>query len=523
MKRQRPFVRKLIYGAIIVALVTVLAWLAPPATGESAGSPASAGGVLAQKRAEYDLTEATLGEIDPTSETIKLATLGLRGVAVNLLWTKANEAQKTRDWTALSATVSQIIKLQPHFVAVWRFQGWNLAYNVSADWDDYRDRYAWVIKGINFLDQGIAYNQKEPILIWDKGWFIAQKIGRADERVQYRRLFREDDDFHGDRPVSQRDNWLVGKEAFRESEALVDSGVPLGGIRQLLDPDSITTTKSPVLFRADAPRCQINYAVALEEDGTFGELARVAWAQGERDWRDFGTKDIPSYETSIDTYRLGDFERIVEDLKKLDGQLDELAPGVRERIKQAKFDALSDAEKELTRMPAAERKLEERLRLGAVEVKLDIYPQEILAEISDPAQRTKAEAIAAEAQMFGRLLREINTSRDQVNYIYWTLRTQAEQSPDALAARQALYQAARAYREADLLTARTEYERGFAAWRAVTEAFPFLQKDGLTAEEVLDEVKRYRECLKQLDQEWPEDFALAELMKEFEDYFNYGK
>ena len=44
--------------------------------------------------------------------------------------------------------------LQPNFVSVWVFQGWNLSYNVSVEFDDYHDRYRWVIKGIDFLKRG---------------------------------------------------------------------------------------------------------------------------------------------------------------------------------------------------------------------------------------------------------------------------------------------------------------------------------------------------------------------------------
>ena len=50
------------------------------------------------------------------------------------------------------------------------------------------------------------------------GWFISNKIGRADEKKHYRRLFKEDDDFNGSRPLDLRDNWLVGKEWFRDAE-----------------------------------------------------------------------------------------------------------------------------------------------------------------------------------------------------------------------------------------------------------------------------------------------------------------
>ena len=143
----------------------------------------SPGGKLAQLRDEYGLSQADLGEIDPTSEALKLATLGMRGPAANIMWQKANEYKKTEDWMAFSAALEQIIRLQPNFINVWRFQAWNLSYNISVEFDDYHDRYYWVMKGINFIIGGTRYNKNEPRLLYDVGWFIAQKIGRADEQT----------------------------------------------------------------------------------------------------------------------------------------------------------------------------------------------------------------------------------------------------------------------------------------------------------------------------------------------------
>jgi hypothetical protein len=62
------------------------------------------GGVLAQLRTEYNLGQSDLGEIDPASEAMKLATMGLRPVAVITLWEKANEYKMKEDWDNLSAT-----------------------------------------------------------------------------------------------------------------------------------------------------------------------------------------------------------------------------------------------------------------------------------------------------------------------------------------------------------------------------------------------------------------------------------
>ena len=136
-----------------------------------------------------------------------------------------------KDWTNLSAALEQITKVEPNFIGTWRFQAWNLSYNVAAAFDDYHDKYFWVIRGVRFLQDGVRHNDREPRLLWDIGWFISNKIGRADEKKLYRRLFKEDDDFNGSLPLDLRDNWLVGKTWFRKAEALVDAtGVGCKGV-----------------------------------------------------------------------------------------------------------------------------------------------------------------------------------------------------------------------------------------------------------------------------------------------------
>ncbi len=223
---RRSLIRKLTYLSLIVILLLPLSYYSQPATVAVGNEKARAGGRLAQLRDQFQLGQANLGEIDPAGETIKLATLGLRGVAANILWEKANEAKKTEDWTGLQATLDQLAKLQPNYISVWRFQAWNVSYNISVEWDDYHDRYFWVKEGIKFLRRGSRYNQMEPRLVFDTGWFTGNKIGVADERVQFRRLFREDDDpefpNHRSRPQNRRDNWLVGQEFFEQAVSLVD-------------------------------------------------------------------------------------------------------------------------------------------------------------------------------------------------------------------------------------------------------------------------------------------------------------
>lgn len=190
-------------------------------------------------------------------------------MAADLLWTKANNYKMKEDWVGYSAALEQISKLQPNFVSVWIFQGWNLSHNVSVEFDDYHDRYYWVIKGINYRKEGTKYNRDNPRLLSDIGWTIGQKLGRADERVQFRRLFREDDDFNAARPVAQRDNWLVGREWLLKAEDAAARGAPVKG-------------ESPLLFHSHSVMCLVNYAEDLEDEGTFGEVAKNAWKRTGR-------------------------------------------------------------------------------------------------------------------------------------------------------------------------------------------------------------------------------------------------
>ena len=122
MTQNRSFQRKVIYVSLIGLLAIPLSLLGRPAVKGTSGGQGSEGGVLARTRTENDLTQASLGDIDPASETMKLATLGLKGIAVSVLWHQANELKDAENWEAFSATVNQIIKLQPNFIEVWQYR-----------------------------------------------------------------------------------------------------------------------------------------------------------------------------------------------------------------------------------------------------------------------------------------------------------------------------------------------------------------------------------------------------------------
>jgi len=495
LARRRSLVRKLVYAALIVPLLLLLWWLGNPATKGARGQQGSPGGKLARLRTDKKLDQAQLGQLDPTSAAVKLATLGMRGIAANILWTKANNYKMKKDWTNLSATLNQLTKVQPNFVEVWRHQSWNLAYNCSVEFDDYRERYRWVIKGIRFLQTGIDYNPYEPKLYQYMGWIISQKIGRADEHVQFRRLFIADDDFHGARRKIDRDNWLVGKQWYRQAESVVDTyDIPLGGA-------------SPQIFRSQAPMCQMNYGEALEKDGVFGERAKRAWQQASKDWDDFGKLDIPASDGRV--LRLGELDRCQARIAQLGAELDALAPGARKALEEQKASLLTPEHKAAMSVPPQDRTPEQHELAAQAEALQKVTFDEIARHELAEAHQGEANRVLLRIKEEEETLRLTGVYRSTVNYEYWERRAHVEQRDDLIAARRLIHEGDRALSQGDLPGAAAYYRQGAEGWRAVLEVFPNLFPDRATAEDIEHILDQYSDTLNQQDELFPPDFALA--------------
>ena len=67
--------------------------------------------------------------------------------------------------------------------------------------------------------------------------------------------------------------------------------------------------------------------------------------------------------------------------------------------------------------------------------------------------------------------------------------------------------------DADSVLAREKYEEGFRHWRAILDKYPALVTDGDTGEEIVSgPVIRYRRVLEQMEEPFPEDFILKDLV-----------
>ena len=484
----------------LIMLVAIAVLLVPLSILSQPADSASPGGTLARLRTQYGLSQANLGEIDPTSETMRLASLGLKNIAVTLLWDRANHYKKVEDWTNLSATLEQMTKLQPNFYSIWDFQAHNLSYNISVEFDDYHDRYAWVMKGIEFLRQGIALNLREPRLLGRMGWFIGQKIGRADEKKQYRRLFKADDDFHErDRPgrtLPERDNWLVAREKYLAAQQLADSGAPLN--------------TTPLIFHSEPMMTAINHARALAEDGVFGDTGRDAWRLGGDEMRRYSVREIPTtWDVPI---RLGLREAELARADRLAKELEELLPGQFKALEERKRELLTPDQRAALAVAAMDRSEEQQQTVATAEAALKVtWPmvaREAPADVKAKAQELARQFVEANetAEIIGRY-------RDIVNFDFWRATCEAEVTDEMLKAREATWRAERDFENARLQAAKKAYEEAFEAWRRVLDSSEVLRTDALTADDIKELVDRYRKVLEQLDEPFPKPFILQDVLE----------
>jgi len=495
---KRPFIRKIIYLAAIVVLLAPLSLMSMPARRPNSQDAGTKGGVLAQLREKHKLSQANLGEIDPTSETIKLATLGMRGVATYALWNKANEYKLKEDWTKLKASLEQITKLQPNFPSVWEFEAWNLAYNISAQFDDYRDRYFWHMEGIRFLQDGIRHNETAPRLPYYLGWIVSYKLGRADEHLQFRRLFREDTEFNGKRPIEERDNWLVGRQFHLDAEAMA-ARMDGGGV------------VNPLMFFSRSPMCLIDYATALEEEGVLDEKAGNAWDVALNSWKEFGDSELRLPEGSV---RMNSYDEVRKEIEDLNKRMNELPPGnLRVILLEEKRAKLADTERAALDK-AIETRTPDEVQLAArAEPKLNISSEE-LAERVDPEYRAEAKKLASSLNELSHDLRRIESNRNTLNYEYWLIRSDLERRNDTLEARRLTNQAERAFEiDNDLPAAQKLYDQAFAKWNNVLEEFPTMRESPIFNEDMMVIIRKYRVLLERLDiQELPENFPLHDII-----------
>ncbi len=470
--------KQIIYGSLILVIFAAMV----PYTAK-----------LEEAKSERDLGEATLGQVDAGSFMLKLALLGgMRGIVANALWMRAQDLQRMQEWDKLDATVSFITKLQPHFLSIWTFQGWNLAYNVSVEWDDPADKYEWIKRGIKHLKSGVDNNPTSSDLAWNTAWTYYHKYGFADEAIVLRREFYddEDDDFKSNRspdPASGRRRGQVFDDSFqvahgwfleavekadRDNERLESGGGGMEANAELVDP-IVNRRGRPgdLAFRSMPAHAQTRYASGLEKQSiqglkaTFGEKARNEWQKALDEWRSplFGRHQFWSHNAEIVQGEYVKVPVIIDDVMDLD-RIDRMAED------PSYWTDVID-------VPGLTPTLEE------------------------------AEKLARNRRYW------TNRWSDQMNYRYWVERSTAEREPEGVEARQLFYEGTVAYLEADFLEAVEKFRQGLELWETVLKRYPTYRDDDLNMKDTGMIVRRYTDSLRQAGMEEPEDTPFLDLVR----------
>ncbi len=149
---------------------------------------------------ENDLRETNIGQVDLGGSAARFALTSFRGPLICALWWDATERMKRHEWNELELLVRTLAKLQPHFEGPWRFQGWNIAFNVSVEFDRVQDKYFYIAEGIRWLTEGERVNRSRvfdpetgrkvvvgnPDLRNEVGFMIQDKMSNADEAKIFR-------------------------------------------------------------------------------------------------------------------------------------------------------------------------------------------------------------------------------------------------------------------------------------------------------------------------------------------------
>ena len=288
---------------------------------------------------------------------------------------------------------------------------------------------------------------------------------------------------------------------------LVDNeGVPIKGM-------------NPLVFHSDAAKALIRFGDAIEEEGILNEKAALAWERAHRAWLQYGGRDIPtSYGYKI---RLNEGEKWQQLVVDREQELTDLLPSVKDNLVQQRLQTLTAEEISLIKIPKSELTAEEYNIVVGAEGKMVVTPDDIVAA-APREKRREARLIAKRLRQAKSYATTVRRYRDIVNFIYWRTRCEVEKTDLAIEARKYLYEADQAYRDADLLSARDLYEEAWERWAQIHRENPVLADD-VTAEDMVDPLKRYRTLLGHFEETFPPPgFKLLRLVAAYAHEFGFS-
>ncbi|RCS46055.1 hypothetical protein DTL42_16330 [Bremerella cremea] len=520
MNKNKSFQHKIIYGGCMIVLLIAISLISRPAT-TAEDNP---GGLLAQLRKEYHISDAELGKVDPASEAMRLSLVGLDGVAITLLWNQLNEYQKTEQYTLMEATARTISYLNPHLLKVWEFQSWNMSYNVSREFDNYKHRYLWVKRGIEYHMDGTEYNYNEPRMMNSIAHFFGNKFGIADEKVEYRELFPTDRLFHS---KIQEHLDRSGFDVVQNASGVVEGNPDNWLVARLWDlwaTDTLDNERgsigamSPTIFYQYPAKRLMNFGEAIEKEGHISEKAKAAWAKAYADWNEYGDHEMPStYGISI---KLNDADRLNKEIKVDQKEFDDKYGQYVDVIYQEKLAKLPAESKAAIETKEEERTDEQRSLAYEAQQSLRVSEFDVVKHMraNNIEGTLDASKLANQLDQAKFLRGVIDRQKDIVAFNYWKTRAESEMTDRNLEARKLVYDAHEAYKDANLVKARELYEKAWEKWTEIYDDYPALRDDS-SADVLADSIKEYRSLLNQFDEDISPNFPLLDILQNNTDDF----
>ncbi|MBW8034554.1 MAG: hypothetical protein FVQ79_02505 [Planctomycetes bacterium] len=136
-------------------------------------------------REDLDLVSNVSIENAPPGLAFATVAMGaFRGIVVDILWMRADKLKEEGQFFDAKQLAEWITTLQPRFAAVWDFQAWNMAYNISVAMpaSQWEERWRWVRNGYELLrDKGIPQNPHSILLYRSLAWIFQHKIGGVSD------------------------------------------------------------------------------------------------------------------------------------------------------------------------------------------------------------------------------------------------------------------------------------------------------------------------------------------------------
>ena len=111
-------------------------------------------------------------------ESVVAALGGLRTIAAEVVWFRADRLQDEGRFGELVQLTRLLTFLEPHEPEVWNYSAWNLAYNISVRMPREKDRWPWVHEAVRLLrDEGLRWNPHSAKICRELAFLFELKIG----------------------------------------------------------------------------------------------------------------------------------------------------------------------------------------------------------------------------------------------------------------------------------------------------------------------------------------------------------